>query len=356
MTSAQQQRTDRDRLLELINASWTTQAIAAAVELRIPDLLAEGPRDVGALARAACCHAPSLERLLHALASLDLVEGSEAGTYALTRAGALLRTDAGDSLAWWARLCGSRSWAAWAGLAESVRTGQSRRARAGRSDDFSDLEDDRAAAAVFHRAMCDLTKPIAEAVAATIDFTGTDKIVDVGGGYGRLLSTILARHRSLRGILFDLEHAMASAGPELAREGVADRVKLVSGSFFESIPEGADAYLLKSVLHDWNDEHCMSILRACARAMTAGRSRAPRLLVIERLRPERFAPTRRDQAIARSDLNMLVSLGGRERTEREYRALLSAAGFRVMRITELPGEFSVVEARPVVQAAAPSGH
>jgi len=339
------------RLLELINASWTTRAIAAAVELRIPDLLAEGLRDTASLARASSCDPSSLARLLNALVSLDLIEQRRAGTFALTRMGALLRTEAADSLAWWSQICGGRSWAAWTGLADSVRTGQSQRARAGGCDDFSGFESDRAGADAFNRAMVNLTAPIAAAVVARVDFAGANTIVDVGGGYGQLLAAILAGNPEVRGVLFDLEHAIASARPELARRGVEERCELVCGSFFESIPGGADAYLLKSVLHDWNDERCASILRQCARAMTAGHAPGARLLVIERLRPERFAATPRDRAIARSDLNMLVSLGGRERTLREYRALIGAADLRVTRVIALPNEFSVVEARAATPAS-----
>jgi len=350
--SARTLRAARRRLLELINASWTTQAIAAGVELRIPDLLAEGPRDIASLAQASSCHPPALERLLRALASVDVVEERDADTFALTRTGALLRTDASDSLAWWSRLCGGRSWTAWAGLADSVRTGQSQRRRTGGSDDFSNYESDHAAADVFNRAMCDLTKPVADAIVATVDFTGVDRIVDIGGGYGQLLAMILAAHPRMHGVLFDLEQAMASAGSVFARAGVAERCELVGGSFFDAIPGGADAYLLKSVLHNWDDEHCRAILRKCRQAMA--QNGAARLLVIERLRPERFAATRRDQAIARSDLNMLVSLGGRERTVQEYAAMLAAAGLCSAHLSDLPNEFSVIEAR-VAPPPAPSG-
>jgi hypothetical protein len=333
----------REYVLDLINASWTTQAVAAAVELGIADLLAAGPLDIETLARASASHAPSLRRLVRALVSLDLVEQGSDGRVSVTRAGALLRTGAEDSLAWWSLHCARSSWANWAGLADSVRTGRSARKSSGGTDDFAAYDRDRAAADVFNRAMNNLTKPIADAIAEAIDWTGTARIVDVGGGHGRLLGTILAAHPGLRGVLFDLEHAISRAGEELARMGVAERCELVSGSFFESIPAGADRYLLKSVLHDWDDEHCSVILKHCASAMAAEPEGVPRLLVIERIRPERLTGTPRDQAIARSDLNMLVSLGGRERTEQEYRALLDAAGLRLAHIVELPLEFSVIE-------------
>jgi hypothetical protein len=340
---ARNERAAREYLLDLINASWTTQAIAAAVELRIAELLAACPLDIEALARLAGCHAPSLRRFLHALASLGIVEQGSDGRVALTRTGALLRTEAEDSLASWSLHCGRSSWSNWAGLADSVRTGECARRRAGGTDDFAVYDRDRAAADVFNRAMSNLTKPIADAIVEAIDFNAIDRIVDVGGSHGRLLGTILAAHPGLRGVLFDLGHAISRAGEELVRMGVAERCELVSGSFFESIPAGADLYLLKSVLHDWDDGHCSIILKQCACAMAAEPECAARLLVIERVRPELFAATPRDQAIARSDLNMLVSLGGRERTEREYRALLDAAGLRLVRLIELPAEFSVMD-------------
>jgi orsellinic acid C2-O-methyltransferase len=335
----------RKYLLELINASWTTQVIASSVALGIVDVLAEKAQDIEGLARASSCHAPSLQRLISALASLDLVEQRSDGRVELTRTGALLRTDAGDSLAWWSLLCGGPSWVKWASLADSVRTGLSARRRSGSADDFALYNRDRAGAEVFNRAMSNLTKPVAEAIVEAIDFRGIDRIVDVGGSHGCLIGTILATYPGLRGTLFDLEHAISRAGVELARMGVAERCELVSGNFFDAIPGGADVYLLKSVLHDWDDQHCSAILQQCERAMTGGAEHAARLLVIERIRPEHFGGTSCDQAIARSDLNMLVSLGGRERTEREYRALLNAAGLRLERITELPSEFSVMEAR-----------
>lgn len=331
----------RRRLFDLVNGAWTTQLLAASVELGLPDLLASEPRTPAELAKAASCHEPSLARLLGALASLGLVEPRDDGSYALTALGAMLRSDAGGSMAGWSLFAGRRLWGRWAGLAESVRTGESSRRRSGGSDDFADYERDRAAGLVFQRAMSDVTRPVAEALVAAVDLAGVRTIADVGGGLGRMLATVLAAHPSMRGILFDLAHVLDPARGELERAGVADRCELVGGDFFEAVPAGADAYLLKSVLHDWDDGRASTILRRCADAMHAG----ARLLVVERLRPERYSTTPRDQAIARSDLTMLISLGGRERTEREYRALLDGRGLAVDRVTPLPGEFAVIDAR-----------
>jgi len=332
----------RSRLLEAINASWTTQAIAAAVELRIPELLAAAPLASEALARAARCDTAALRRLLVALASLDLIAHDECGRFVLTRSGALLRTDADDSLAAWALFNGRHALRAWSRLAECVRSGRSARANSGGSDDFIHLDTDPEAAELFHRAMTDLTQPIATAFAAAVDLRHARSVVDVGGGYGRLLATVLVAYPDVHGVLFDLPHAIAAAAPQLERAGVAGRCELVRGSFFDAVPAGADAYLLKSVLHDWGDERCATILGACRGAMAS--SADARLFVIERLAPERFGLTARDRAIARSDLNMLVSLGGRERTEAQYREMLCRSGLEPRRIHELVGEFSAIEA------------
>jgi hypothetical protein len=330
----------RAQLLGLIGASWTTQAIAVAAQLGLADLLAHSASTVTALAQATACHAPSLRRLLGALATLDLVVQQGDDEFALTPTGALLRSDTNDSLAAWAQFWGQEAWRLWSELAESVRTGTSARRRAKGSDGFLHLDADRAAADLFNRAMSNLTFSVATRLATSLDFGASGHVVDVGGGQGELLAAVLATHAHLRGTLFDLEHAIAMAGPALAARGVNARCELVVGSFFDRVPAGADDYLLKSVLHDWDDASCVTILRRCRDALT---SHHARLIVIERIAPERFSATTRDQAIARSDLNMLVCTGGHERSERQFRALLDTAGLHVMRITALPNEFSAIE-------------
>ena len=330
----------RTRLLALVNASWMTQAAAVAVQLRLPDLLADEPRSVAALARETQCHEPSLSRLLQALTSLDLLTQSAEGAFALTATGTLLRSDVTGSLAAWTVFCGTRSWKTWSLLIESVRSGQSVRKQERGVDGFAHLEEDPEAALLFNRAMVDLTQPIAARIAQLVDFTGVDRIVDVGGGVGALLITILLAHPGMRGVLFDLSHATRLAAERFAAAGVAERCEFAAGSFFESVPSGADAYLLKSVLHDWDDAHSAQILRNCRVAMAAN----ARLLVIERMAPEHYSSSPHDQGIARSDLNMLVGTGGRERTEAGYRAMVESAGFRVTGLIALPDGCSVMEA------------
>ena len=333
----------RARLLSLINANWTTQAVSVATQLRLPELLRDGPQTADALAQATHCQGSSLTRLLRALTSIDVLTEAADGLFELTSVGALLRADVPGSLAAWAEFCGTRSWATWGRLVDSVRTGDSIRKQASGVDGFHHLEDDAQGALLFNRAMVDLTQPVALAVARSVDWSGMRLIVDVGGGYGELIASILSEHPSLRGILFDLAHATAAAGSRLAAAGVEGRCTLVTGSFFDAVPGEADAYLLKSVLHDWDDDHAVEILRNCRRAMASH----ARLFVIERIAPEHFCDSPRDQGIARSDLNMLVGTGGRERTETQYRDLLDAAELRITRLLALGDPYRVIESAPI---------
>lgn len=333
----------RARLLSLINSNWTTQAVSVATRLRLPELLREGPRTAQALAQATHCDRPALTRLLRALTSIDVLTETAGGMFDLTPLGELLCADVPGSLAAWAEFCGTRSWAAWGCLEQSIRSGDSLRKQAGGADGFHHLENDVQAALLFNRAMVELTQPVAAAIARTLDWSGMRLIVDVGGGYGELVAAILSRHPTLRGVLFDLAHATAAAGSRLAAAGLEGRCSLVTGSFFGVIPGAADAYLLKSILHDWDDERAVEILLNCRRAM------APhaRLFVIERIAPEHFRDTPHDRDIARSDLNMLIGTGGHERTEKQYHELLEAAELRITRMLPSADPYAVVEAIPI---------
>ena len=199
----------------------------------------------------------------------------------------------------------------------------------------------------FNRAMVDLTEPVAAALVRILDVTEVRKVVDVGGGAGKLIATLLAAHPCMRGILFDLAHSSSMAADLLAETGVSDRCEVRIGSFFDGVPHGADAYLLKSVLHDWNDECCRTILHNCRLAMHPH----ARLLVIERMMPVRYACSLLDQGIARSDLNMLVGPGGQERTEAEYRAMIAGAGLDTVSVLAVTDSYSVLEAAPVMRAS-----
>jgi tRNA A58 N-methylase Trm61 len=191
--------------------------------------------------------------------------------------------------------------------------------------------------------MVELTRLDSATVVRACDFSGVERIVDVAGGYGELLAAMLQAHPAAGGVLFDRLHAIQNGRLHMEAAGVADRCEFVAGNFFESIPSGADVYVLKSVIHDWNDEWSKVILQNCRRAM---HERA-KLLLVERIVPLRLQASAAHKAIARSDLNMLVGLGGQERTEDEYRTLLGATGFRVKAVVRAGPTFSIIEATPL---------
>jgi predicted O-methyltransferase YrrM len=329
-------------LLRLLNGGWAAHAIEAATELGIAELLASGVERSGDLARATGCHEQSLRRLLRALASLGLCEERADGTFRPTGFGALLEEGAPTSLKAMA-LYGRYKRPVWERLAHSVRTGECANPSVHGAAVFEHLDQDAAAAGIFDRAMTETTRVIAQAVVAAHDFSGCERVVDVGGGYGELLAAILRTSPRARGTLLERPRALDGARRNLERAGVADRCELVAGDFFQAVPAGADRYLLKRVLHDWDEERAAAILRVCRRAMPAD----ARLLVVEQILPDRMEASLAHQDAARLDLHMLLMAGGRERTEREYRRLLESAGLRLLRAIPAALSVSVIEAVPV---------
>src|SRR3954447_817485 len=310
--------------MRLINGYQVSQAIHVAATLGIADELADGPRTVGDLAAVTATHAGSLHRLLRALAAVEVVREEHDGTFALTDLGEALR---GPAQPWAAYIGRPPHWTAWGQLLHSVRTGEN----AFRAIHGVDVWEYRAEhpeeAAIFDAAMTGFSRRVNAGVAAAHDFGRYGVIVDVGGGRGALLAGILAHHPGVRGVLFDQPAVVARAD--------ADAFEIVGGSFFESVPERGDAYVLKSVLHDWEDEPAIEILRTCRRAARA----CTALIVIER----RLA----DPSAKLSDLNMLVGPGGRERAPEDYAALLAAAGYEFVGETPTAAGVSVFEARAI---------
>jgi hypothetical protein len=327
----------------MIRQGAMAQMACVAAELCLADLLAGGPRRVSELARATESHAPSLHRLLRALASLELCTEGEDGSFTLSPMGSLLRSDTSDSLRSWILWFGKYQWPIWGRLLYSVKTGESARKLVMGADGFVGLfERDPEAAALFNDTMLQLTRLIAREVVCAYDFAGMSRIVDVGGGHGALLVTILQTHSSLHGVLLDLPHATEGARMQVEKAGLSGRCDIIAGSFFETMPAGADGYLLKNIIHDWNDERGAVILRNCRGAIPSG----GRMLLIERVMPSRLERSAGHHAIAFADLGMLVGPGGRERTVDEYRALLDASGFRLSRVIATALEFSILEAVP----------
>ena len=328
------------RLLDIVNASWMTQVTYVAAFLGIPDLLAATPKSSDELARATGAHAPSLHRLMRSLVTIGLCRELDDGTYELTATGDLLRTGVEGSLRSWTIYWGGSLWPIWGNLHHSVMTGEPARIPETGSDLFGSLEADPQAAATFNQAMVELTRLDAAAIARAYSFSGMERVVDVGGGYGELLAAILMANPKTCGVLFDRPHAMESARRRMEGASLANRCEFVGGDFFESVPDGADAYVLKSVIHDWNDERSQVILRNC---LTAMHPRA-KLLLVERIVPLHLDTSTAHKAVARADLNMLVGWGGRERTENEYRKLLGVSGFQVTGIFSAGPTFSIIEA------------
>ncbi|MGA3043571.1 MAG: methyltransferase [Bryobacteraceae bacterium] len=310
------------------------QAIYVAAKLRIPDLLASGPKTVEELASDCGAHAPALERLLRALATLEMFAPAPDGRFHNTPLTEMLCSDHPQRLRDGALLLPAPFlWRPLGDLYESVRTGEPAFQRVFGQRFFEYLATHPGDAAVFNAAMTQGIAWSTPALLAAYDFSRFERLVDVGGGEGALLRDILAATPRLRGLLFDLPAVVAGAGGILAGE-IAARCEIVGGDFFDSVPEGADAYLLKGVIHDWPDDDAARILRNTRRAIPAGGT----LLVVEPIdsgaRPAGL-----------SDLLMLA-IGGRDRSETEFRALLAAAGFELTRL--IPTEASsVIECHPV---------
>jgi hypothetical protein len=331
----------RDRLRQLVNGYQVTQAIHVAVVLGLPDLLASGPRSASDLAAETGTHSESLYRLLRAVTSVGLLRTSgddDDRQFELTELGHLLRNDVTGSLAGWVALVGRPyHWEAWGDLLHSVQTGQTAfDARHGGENVWAWRERQPEESRIFDRAMSSIAATVAGGLADTYDFGRCSVVADLGGGEGTLLATILPRYADMRGVLLDLPHVVSGAPAVLAAAGVADRCEIVAGSFFESVPADCDAYVLKSILHDWEDAASVQILRHIRDATSA----TSKVLIVERI-----VNDREPSAIAAmSDLNMMVNTGGQERTIEQWRALADAARLEVTRTVEIGFGWSVIEA------------
>ncbi len=332
------------QLTRLMSSLWISQAIYVAAELRVADALAGGPGRSEDLAERVAADPAALHRLLRALVALDLCAEGADGTFSLTALGACLRTGTPESVRSWSLLMGGPGvWQAWGRLVDGVRTGRSpRQPSPGRDGPFDSAAADPARLEVLYRSMAELTSQLARWMAGAYDLAGARMLVDVGGGWGALLPPILDAYPDARGVVLDLPHCRRGALQLLERAGVAERCEFVAGSFLESVPAGGDLYVLKSVVHDWDDERGLTILRSCRAVMGEG----SRLLVIETLVPERMGTSPLDASVAVADLNMLVLTGGRERSEAEYRELLGRAGLRLGSILPTPSAMSIMEVHP----------
>lgn len=330
-------------LLEIIGAAWATRAVAVAAEIGVPDALAAGPASSTDIATRLDVQPAALHQVLRALATLEIVTERSDGRFELTERGTLLRHDVPGSLRAWAIWAGSECWSMWGHLGRAVRSGVGARAAAHGQPGFGHLDMDPDRAALFNEAMVSLTALAAPAIVRSIDWTADREVVDVGGGHGALLAEVLVANPGVRGVLLDLPHALDGARALLAARGVADRCRFQAGDFFRDLPPGATTYLLKTVLHDWDDARALAILRTCRSVLSAG----ARVLVIERLMPERMEPSALHRSLARSDLHMLAAHGAGERTEEALCELVAEAGLGVRSVRAAGGPYSAIELRRV---------
>jgi len=330
--------TPAEKLTRLFRGFWVSQAIYVAARLGLADLMADGPRSVADLASATGAHAPTLRRVLRLLAGEGIFAEAEDDRFELTPMAASLLRDKGELRLQVLFVGREASWRAAGDLLHAVKTGETPFDHVHGASFFESLRQHPDEAQLFDQLMVVNTTPVARAVAGAYDFSSMRTIIDVGGGRGALALGILAAHPQLRGVIFDQPAVAAGARDAIAAAGLSERCEAVGGDFFEAVPDGGDAYLVKFILHDWDDERSVAILRTCRRAIPHG----GRMLVVELVIGHGNEPS-----FARTqDMNMLINLGGQERTEAEYRALFEASGFALTRTIPVFGDMRIIEGVP----------
>jgi len=324
------------QMARLISGYWISQAIYAAAKLGLADLLKNGPRTAEDLAHATQTHAPSLYRLLRALASVGVFAEDEERRFSLTPLAETLRSDIPGSQWSMAVMMGEEHYRAYGELLSSVQTGETAFEKLYGMPIFDFLTKNQEQRIIFDAAMTGVHGRETGAMLDAYDFSAIRCLADVGGGSGAVITSILRRYPQMRGILFDLADVADRARDMIAAAGLAGRCQAVGGDFFQSIPAGADTYLMRHIIHDWDDEQSVDILRSVHGAMRAD----GRLLLVESV----ILPGNDPFFGKLLDLTMLVIPGGRERTEEEFRGLLGAAGFQLVRIIPTEAEVSIIEA------------
>ena len=323
-------------LMRMFHGALIQRSICVVAKLGIADLLAEKPQTTAELAARTKTHAPSLYRLLRALVSEGIFTENAEQKFELTPISEWLRSDAPNSFHDYAVMLGEDwVWSAYKELMYSVQTGGVALEKVQGMRPFAFFEQNSEAGNIFNRAMTGLSLSVIPAIVAAYSFLGMSKLVDIAGGHGQLLSGVLKANPHLLGVLFDLPFVIAGAEELLKKEGVSDRIELASGDFFESVPAGADAYMMKQIIHDWDDEQSVKILQNIRSAMNEN----AKVLIVEMVVPEGNMPS----SSKTTDLQMLVIQGGKERTEEEYRKLLEASGFRLTRVIPTNSPLSIIE-------------
>jgi hypothetical protein len=327
-------------MLQFITGFWNSRAVYVFAKLGIADQLQSGPKSVEELAQATETHAPSLYRVLRALASIGVVKTENDGRFALTPMSETLVTGAPGSVrSFIISELGQEHYPAWGNLMHSVKTGGIAFDNHFGTDIWGYFAQNPEDAAVFNDSMSSMTAAANEAIMSAYDFSSFNKIVDVGGGHGGLITSILKQNPQAKGVLYDADIVVSGAEPRLEAAGVADRCEAVAGDFFKEVPAGGDAYVMKWIIHDWEDEKAIRILKNCRSQMKP----EVRLIIVDCVVPDNDAP----DFSKTFDLNMLVMTGGKERTAAEFDQLLAAAGFKLLRVIPTDVPTSIVEAQPV---------
>lgn len=328
------------QMLQIITGYWISQAVGTAARLGVSDQLADGPRKSSEVAKAVGADPLNLFRLMRMLASIGVFTMDKQERFGLTPLGDTLRSGVPGSLRDFAVAETTPGhWLPWGKMYEAIKTGKPTCEPALGMELFDWYSKNPEEGEYFNGAMGNLSAAVSGEVTRIYDFAKVQKVVDVGGSHGILLAAILKANPQVRGILFDLPHVTATARESLDTQGIREQCDVVTGDFFESVPPGADLHVLKQIIHDWSDSECTTILRNCHQALKPN----GKLLLVEMVIPPDNSPSMA-QAM---DLNMLVLLTGRERTESEYRALLAAGGFKMERVMPTHSPFSVIEASRV---------
>jgi hypothetical protein len=327
-----------EAMQEMILGAWMSQAITAAADLGVADALYDGSLPIDELAAKVGADPDALRRLLRVLISRGIFVRRDDGRYQLNAMAELLRSDAPVSMAAMARWIGAPQHREhWSLLTRAITSGKAAVPTLRGKNFFDYLGDEPELGPIFNEAMTSLSTASIGPVLDAYDFTPFGTIVDVAGGHGRLLAAILGSAPNAHGVLYDLPEVIAGANPLLRELGVAERVQLAEGSFFDSVPAGGDAYILKHIIHDWDDDPSVQILRSVRTAADTGAT----LLLIDGVVPEDDS----ESTAKLMDMEMLLINNGRERTADEYRRLLAAAGFRLTRVVDMASSLSIIEAR-----------
>eukprot|EP01103_Thecamoeba_quadrilineata_P007590 TRINITY_DN17444_c0_g1_i1.p1 TRINITY_DN17444_c0_g1~~TRINITY_DN17444_c0_g1_i1.p1 ORF type:complete len:342 (+),score=78.27 TRINITY_DN17444_c0_g1_i1:61-1086(+) len=338
MSTPFQQSDPQSQLVHLTLGFITSQAISVGAKLHLADHLKDSPKSIDQLAAETNSHTSSLFRLLRVLMGVGIFQVDPNGLYKNTPMSEYLLSDHPQSFRAAAHmLCDEHHWRSHGNLNQSVKTGQNAFELTFGLPIFPYLGQNQEAAKVFDESMTSLSRVVTKAVAATYDFSQASTVADIGGGHGLLLSTVLIANPKLKGILFDQQSVVDGTGELLKSQGVADRVTTVSGDFFRDIPVEADVYLMKNIIHDWNDEQAVGILNNLGKSAKSG----AKLLLVESVVEGDLSQFSLSKLM---DLNMMAVTGGKERTAAEYEQLFQKTAFRFVRVIQTPSMMQIVEA------------